>query len=74
MRLYAEPYDPKRPVINFDEHPYQLLSDAWEPMPMEPGKPKRIDYEYKREDTCNVFMFWTFTQKVVHSGIVLKKT
>lgn len=58
MRLYAEPYDPKRPVINFDEHPYQLLSDVWEPMPMEPGKPKRVDYEYKREDTCNVFMFY----------------
>ena len=58
MRLYAEPYDPKRPVICFDELPYQLLSDAWEPTPMEPGKLRRVDYEYKREGTCNVFIFY----------------
>lgn len=58
LRLYAEPYDPKRPVICFDELLYQLVSDVWEPMPMEPGKPKRVDYEYKREGTCNVFIFY----------------
>lgn len=58
LRLYAEPYDPKRPVICFDELPYQLLSHVWEPTPMEPGKPKRVDYEYKREGTCNVFIFY----------------
>jgi hypothetical protein len=58
LKLYAEAYDPKNPVVCFDEHLYQLLSDAWEPIPMEPGKPKRIDYEYQREDTCNVFIFY----------------
>lgn len=58
LDLYAEPYDPEHPVICFDEHPYQLVSDVWEPMPMKPGKPKRVDYEYKREGTCNVFIFF----------------
>ena len=58
LDLYAEPYDPKRPVICFDELPYQLLADICEPMPMKPGKVKRIDYEYKRMGTCNVFIFF----------------
>ncbi len=58
LKLYAQPYDPECPTICFDEHPYQLLSDVWEPMPMEPGKSKRVDYEYQREDTCNVFIFY----------------
>ena len=58
LDLYAESYDPKRPVICFDELPYQLLMDQCESMPMEPGKPIRIDYEYKRMGTCNVFMFF----------------
>ena len=28
------------------------------PLPTEPGKPQRYDYEYKREGTCNLFMFF----------------
>jgi len=58
LDLYAEPYDPERPVICFDEHPYQLQSDVWEPMPIESGRPKREDYEYERTGTCNVFIFF----------------
>jgi len=58
LDLYAEPYDPKRPVICFDELPYQLLMDLCKFMPMKPGRPERIDYEYKRMGTCNVFMFF----------------
>jgi hypothetical protein len=58
LDLYAEPYDPKRPAICFDELPYQLLADICESMPMEPGKPERVDYEYKRMGTCNVFIFF----------------
>lgn len=58
LDLYAEPYDPKRPVICFDELPYQLLANICKPMPMKPGKAKRIDYEYKRMGTCNVFIFF----------------
>ncbi len=58
LDLYAEEYDPMNPVICFDEMPYQLLSETREPLPMEPGKPQRQDYEYKREGTCNIFMFF----------------
>ena len=40
-----------------DEKPYQLLGDVREPLPMERGKPKREDFEYKRNGTCSIFVF-----------------
>ncbi len=58
LDLYAEPYDPKRPVICFDERPLQLLADVREPLPMKPGHPLRVDYEYKRCGTGNLWMFF----------------
>jgi hypothetical protein len=56
LDLYAEAFDPRRPWVCFDEKPYQLLSHIRPPLPICPGKPQRIDYEYKREGTCNIFL------------------
>jgi hypothetical protein len=57
LEVYARPYDPARPVICMDEKPYQLLGEVREPITMEPGKPERVDSEYRREGTCSIFMF-----------------
>jgi transposase len=57
LELYAEPYKPWQPVICFDERPYQLLADTREPLPMQPGRPRRDDYEYERRGHCNLFIF-----------------
>lgn len=56
LDLYAEPADPARPVVCFDEMPYQLLSHVREPEPCAPGRAAREDYEYRREGTCNFFL------------------
>ena len=56
LDLYAEPYDPQRPVVCFDETSTQLLSDTQAPIPAEPGKLRREDYEYRREGTRNLFL------------------
>lgn len=56
LDLYAEPYDPARPRICLDEVPVQLVSETRAPQPVAPGQPARIDYEYKREGTCNLFV------------------
>jgi len=56
LDLYAEPYDPKRPVIGVDERPFQKLGEVREPLPLEPGKPKRVDSEYEREGSCCLFL------------------
>ena len=57
LDLYAEPYQPAFPVICFDEVPYQMVSETRMPLPMQNGTPQRYDFEYKREGTCNLFMF-----------------
>ena len=54
--LYAEPYDPKRPVVCFDETSTQLLAETRPPLPAQPGQPQRQDYEYRREGTRNLFL------------------
>ncbi len=56
LDLYAEPYDPQRPVVCFDETSTQLLADTRPPMPPRPGRPMRQDYEYRREGTRNLFL------------------
>ena len=56
--LYNEPYDPKRPVVCFDERPYQLVEEVRQPLPPEPGQPERYDYEYKRNGCVNLFAYF----------------
>lgn len=56
LDLYEKPYDPKHPVICFDERPCQLIGDAIIPIPIKPGSPKKEHYEYIRNGTCCVFL------------------
>ena len=56
LDLYAEPYDPKRPVACFDETSKQLVSEKREPIPAKAGRRERFDYEYQRNGTRNFFM------------------
>jgi hypothetical protein len=56
LDLYEEPYDPKRPLVCFDESPKQLIAEVREPLPAEPGSPARYDTEYERKGVCDVMM------------------
>jgi transposase len=57
LELYAEEPDGQRPVVCFDETPRQLIGESRVPVAAKPGKPARVDYEYVRHGTANVFMF-----------------
>jgi len=57
LDLYAEPWDPARPVVGFDESSKQLVAETRVPLPMEPGRPERFDTEYARNGTANLFLF-----------------
>ena len=57
LDVYARPYDPRFPVICMDEASKQLVGEVRDPLPMRPGDPLRIDSEYVRLGTCNLFMF-----------------
>ena len=56
LELYAEPYDPKCPVVCFDETSKQLVAEKSFPIPAKAGRRERFDYEYKRNGTRNLFM------------------
>ena len=56
LDLYAEPYDEKRPKVNFDETSRQLIADTRPPLEVGCGRPRRYDHEYKRNGTRNIFI------------------
>ena len=57
LETYEKPYDPAIPVICMDEQPVQLLKETRQPIPATAKHPKRVDYEYERAGTANIFMF-----------------
>jgi hypothetical protein len=56
LELYAEPHDPARPVVCFDEASKELRGDVAEPVPPAPASPAKQDYEYTRHGTANLFV------------------
>ena len=56
LDVYHRPFDPKRPLVCLDEASKQLIGEVAEPVSAEPGRPERIDYEYTRNGTANLFM------------------
>ena len=58
LDLYAQFYDPRFPVICFDEKSIQLIAEIRRSLPSQPGKPERFDYEYKRNGTRNLFVYF----------------
>ena len=56
LQVYTRPYDERRPQVNLDEGSKQLVSELRGALPMEPGKPRRQDYDYERLGFCSVFV------------------
>jgi hypothetical protein len=56
LDLYAEESDPQHPVVCFDESPVQLIGETRTPIPATPGRVARVDYEYRRCGTVNLFV------------------
>ena len=56
LELYAEPDDPGRPRVNFDECAVERHADARPPEPAAPGRPARVASESVRNGTANLFV------------------
>jgi DDE superfamily endonuclease len=56
LAVYKRPHDPDHPLVCLDETSKQLVAETRVPIPMKPGRPVRIDYEYERNGTANLFM------------------
>ena len=57
LAIYEKPYDPGCPVLCMDEQPVQLLKETRAPIAATAEHGRRIDYEYERAGTANIFMF-----------------
>lgn len=55
LAVYEGEHTNSRPLICIDEKPIQLLSEVRPESGISPGEIKKIDYEYKRMGTANVF-------------------
>lgn len=58
LDVYGEIYDDRHPLVCMDEASRQLLSDLFEPLPMRPGVPKRVDDKYVRNGVRTLLMFY----------------
>src|SRR4051794_4025550 len=74
LTWYAEPADPQRPVVCFDESPTQLIGETRAPIPPEPGQPERYDYEYHRNGTANLFVFLDAHRSWQHVKVTVQRT
>jgi transposase len=71
---YAEPYDARRPVVCFDEQPYQLVEEVRTPLPRVPGRPERVDYDYRRRGTANLFLLFEPSAGWRHIEVTERRT
>ncbi len=57
LETYEKPYNPAIPVLCMDEQPVQLIKEKKTPIEPTLSHGKRVDYEYERAGTANIFMF-----------------
>lgn len=56
LDVYRRPYDPARPMVCMDESCFQMVGEVRDPIPMEPGRPLKIDDEYVRMGVAEIFL------------------
>jgi len=55
LDVYLRPYDPERPQVCLDETSKQLVAHTRTPIAPQNGVRERVDDEYTREGTANIF-------------------
>lgn len=56
LTVYERPFDPENPVVCVDEKPVPLIGDTRDRIPEKEGSVRKIDYEYSRNGSVNVFV------------------
>jgi transposase len=74
LEVYTRPYDPQRPQVCMDETTQQLFEEVHEPLPIQPGRPERVDYEYKWQGVGDLFMFFEPLQGKRHVKVTDQRT
>ncbi|MGI9336737.1 MAG: IS630 family transposase [Gammaproteobacteria bacterium] len=74
LSLYTAEPDPVHPVVCFDETPVQLIGECRVAVPARPGQVARIDYEYRRNGTANLFVYLDAHQPWRHVDVTARRT
>lgn len=74
LRLYNEPEQDGVVRLCVDERPCQLLGEVMTPIAPKPEKVKKVDYEYKREGTCVVFLAYDIDRGWRHTQVRDQRT
>ncbi len=74
LDLYERPREKDRPLVCFDEKAVELHADVRSALPLRRAKPKRRDYEYKRNGVRNVFMFLEPKAGQRHTLVTARRT
>lgn len=74
LEVYHRPYDPMRPLVCFDEGGKQLTKETRLPLPPRPGDVAKYDYEYERNGTSNLFLFFAPLEAWRHVKVTERRT
>ena len=74
LDVYQQPYDATRPVVCLDEASRQLVHETRPRRPVAPGHPARVDYEYARNGTVNLFMLFEPLAGRRHVAVTARRT
>ena len=74
LEVYQRPRNPDRPVVCLDETSKQLIVETRAPIPVQPGRPARHDYEYERNGTANLFMMFAPLEGRRHVKVTDRRT
>ena len=74
LEVYHRPHDPKRPLVCFDEGTKQLTKEMRLALPTRPGEIAKYDYEYERNKTSNLFMFFAPLEAWRHIKVTDRRT
>jgi hypothetical protein len=74
LSTYALPYDAAYPQVCLDEKLVTLHADVIAPVPVQPGQPERVDYEYERAGTANLFVMVERLAGYRHVEVTARRT
>jgi len=74
LEVYHRPYDPRCPLVCFDEGSKQQTKETRLPLPPQPGSVAKYDYEYERNGTSNLFLFFAPLEAWRHVKVTERRT
>ena len=74
LEVYHRPHDPTRPMVCFDEGGKQHTKETRLPLPPRPGDLAKYDYEYERNGTSNLFLFFAPLETWRHVKVTDQRT